>query len=305
MFTGGGAGVIVFFMISGYIILYVLQKELPLEFLIKRIFRIYPLLIFAIFIQVILSYVVYNTPINIHTTLLQMSLMGDFFNTPYALSGVEWTLRVEIMFYVFMFILSFTPLLHNKGYVLLLLFTALILSLKMIAPFPNENFIGYFSTHIPFLFLGSVIYMYEKKNINLLALLLFIGITFYTYFKAIEEFSPQWLQTNFAITGFGIFIILWLIRENLQHIPTSINLFINKLALLTFSVYLFHLFLWSYIELLLEHMGLDSSLFILIILFMWCRLMYLFIETPMNRLGQKLSKSLVIILDSNRKKSYE
>ena len=204
-----------------------------------------------------------------------------------------------------MFILSFTPFLHDKGYVLLLMFTVLTLSLKIIAPFPTEIFVGYFSTYVPFLFLGSVIYMYEKKKINLFALLLFIGVVFYRYFKAIEDFSPHWLHSNFAIIGFVIFIFLWLVRDNLQYIPKSINLFINKLALLTFSVYLFHLFLWTYIELLLTHIDLDSSVFIMIFLFISCALMYLFIETPMNNLGTKISRYSVIMSDSNGKKSYE
>ena len=30
----------------------------------------------------------------------QLLLIGDFFGTPYSLGGVEWTLRVEVLFYV-------------------------------------------------------------------------------------------------------------------------------------------------------------------------------------------------------------
>ena len=40
---GGAAGVIVFFITSGYIITHVLQTESSPDFLIKRLFRIYPL----------------------------------------------------------------------------------------------------------------------------------------------------------------------------------------------------------------------------------------------------------------------
>lgn len=40
VFEGGGAGVVVFFMVSGYIITKVIEFEKPFDFLIKRIFRI-------------------------------------------------------------------------------------------------------------------------------------------------------------------------------------------------------------------------------------------------------------------------
>jgi len=293
MFRGGGAGVIVFFMISGYIILHVLQKEKSFEFLVKRIFRIYPLLIFAILIQVILAYFAHNKSIDLSTTLIQMSLMGDFFNTHYALSGVEWTLRVEVMFYIFMFILSFTKILQNNSYVFYFILIILTLSLKYIAPFPTGNFVGYFTTYIPFLFLGSVVYLYEKKSINIIALLIFIFIVFYRYFKAIEDFSNAWLNSNFAIVGFLIFIFLWLIRDQLHKLPNSINKSITLLALLTYSVYLFHNFLWEYIVKFLEIIGIENKTFIVIILFSWCFIVYKLIETFMNNIGKKLSKKLL------------
>ncbi len=293
MFKGGGAGVVVFFMISGYIILHVLQKEKPFEFLVKRIFRIYPLLIFAILIQVLLAFFFKDKSIDLSTNLIQMSLMGDFFNTPYALSGVEWTLRVEIMFYFFMFILSFTKILRSNPYIYYSILIALTISIKYISPFPTENFVGYFTTYVPFLFLGSVIYIYEKKSINIIALLLFIFIVFYRYFKAIEDFSNSWLNSNFAIVGFLIFMVLWLVRDQLHKLPNSINKNITLLALLTYSVYLFHNFLWGYIAKFLEIIGIENKIFIVLILFLWCFIVYKLIETPMNNIGKKLSKKLL------------
>lgn len=38
---GGAMGVVIFFLVSGYIIPYVLQKESTFEFYLKRVFRIY------------------------------------------------------------------------------------------------------------------------------------------------------------------------------------------------------------------------------------------------------------------------
>ena len=136
MFTGGGAGVIVFFMISGYIVLHVLQSEQPVEFMIKRVFRIYPLLIIAIFVEVFISYVSQDTPISLLQTMQQMSLFGDFFNTPHALLGVEWTLRIEILFYILMFLLSFSFLIKRKNYSLLIIFSVISIGLYYVPPLP-------------------------------------------------------------------------------------------------------------------------------------------------------------------------
>lgn len=293
MFQGGGAGVVVFFMISGYIILHVLQKEKPFEFIIKRIFRIYPLLIFAIFIQVLLSFLTSHSITDLGVILSQMSLMGDFINTPYALAGVEWTLRVEIFFYILMFLLSFTIFLKNKSYILFSILAILTLSVKFISPFPTENFVGYFTSYFPFLFLGSVLYMYEKKRINLLAFLIFVFIVFYRYFKAMEDYSPHWQNSNFAIVGFSIFIILWLTRNKSQHLPNFINHYITTFALLTYSVYLFHNFLWSYISKFIGYIGMDNKFIVFLILLLWCTLVYKLIETPMNKLGKMISKKVL------------
>lgn len=174
MFMGGGAGVVVFFMISGYIILYVLQSEKPTEFLIKRIFRIYPLLIIAIIIEAILYNLILDVPFNFKNMFLQGMLIGDFFNTPYSLAGVEWTLRVEIMFYLFMASLRFMNIFKYSVYLFhnfLWLFIskglqyfgieskALTLSILFIFCFFTYKLI-----EKPFIVIGKKILMYKIKS---------------------------------------------------------------------------------------------------------------------------------------------
>ena len=88
MLFRSGVGVVVFFLISGYIITFILQREALPEYAIKRVFRIYPLYVFAVVIQyALLSRSGMQPSLNI--LLLQTSLLGDFFQTPYTLGGVE------------------------------------------------------------------------------------------------------------------------------------------------------------------------------------------------------------------------
>ncbi|HGC5885481.1 TPA: acyltransferase family protein [Legionella pneumophila] len=87
--SGGAAGVVVFFLVSGYIITYVLQTQNSFEFLIKRIFRIYPLYIFAVLLQTVLLNLIEHVPVNLHVLIPQLLLIGDFFHVPLTLNQVE------------------------------------------------------------------------------------------------------------------------------------------------------------------------------------------------------------------------
>ena len=78
LFSEGGAGVVVFFLVSGYIITHVLQTERTLEFLVKRIFRIYPLYIVAVLLQY-RSLSAAGHPPDLSVLGAQLSLFGDFF----------------------------------------------------------------------------------------------------------------------------------------------------------------------------------------------------------------------------------
>ena len=103
---GGGAGVVVFFLVSGYVISEVLQREGAAPFLLRRVFRIYPLYITA----ALGEWLLVNPPATGSQRLAQWLLAGDFTGAPYALAGVEWTLRLEMLFYAWMALLRLANL---------------------------------------------------------------------------------------------------------------------------------------------------------------------------------------------------
>ena len=165
LFQNGAVGVIVFFLVSGYIITHVLQTEGEVEFLIKRLFRIYPLYIVAVLIWYV-PLVIAGHGESFITLILQLTLLGDFFVTPYALGGVEWTLRIEIIFYLFMMVLSYLGVFNNhKSWILPCMLVVTTLMIGFLSPIPTtEVFKSYFSIFAPFLFLGSMFYLFERKN---------------------------------------------------------------------------------------------------------------------------------------------
>ncbi|MCG2593046.1 hypothetical protein LZ009_09660 [Ramlibacter sp. XY19] len=65
-----------------------LQTEHTVEFLVKRVFRIYSLYVTAVLIHSIVLLLL-GAPVPWGILLPQVLLIGDFFGTPYALARVE------------------------------------------------------------------------------------------------------------------------------------------------------------------------------------------------------------------------
>ena len=137
---GGGAGVVVFFLVSGYIITHVLQRERTPEFLVLRAFRIYPLYVVAVLADYSLLLAQRGSWPPAHTLLPQLLLIGDLRGTPYALNGVEWTLRLEVTFYLLMAGCQMLGLVQaRRGRALALLFAGLVVLLHASPPFPTHT----------------------------------------------------------------------------------------------------------------------------------------------------------------------
>ena len=217
--------------------------------------------------------------------------MGDFFRTPYVLGGVEWTLRVEIVFYLIILLLSIFKILKNPQ-LLFLSFIIITLFIQYIGPFPIEyswsN--GYFTFFFPFLFLGSTIFLYENKEINLMHLIIFfiyiVGY-FWIYFKI---FHPQ-TSPNFMIVGCLIFLVSWFFRENFKS-----NFYVIILSDLTYSIYLFHNWLWDFILKLISFLGFNFlylNVLVLLSLLIFCFFVNKFIEKPFLKLKLKINKNFI------------
>ena len=287
-FNGGGAGVVVFFLVSGYIITQVLRSEKPLEFAIKRIFRIYPIYFVAVFFQIVVSG---NFPAP-GVLVAQLLLVGDFFDAPNTLGGVEWTLRVEIMFYVFMGVLKSLGLLDKYKYALPWTLAAATIVLGLVGPFPNfwKWTEGFFTLFGPFLFVGLFFNLRENKEISLVTLLLFVGLVFGQYYYLLTEYQPKLLNEAFTIIGFLIFVSAWNLRSRLK--VNSLILFFSNL---TYTVYLFHNWLWETIHKTLAKLSitiLHPEIQVFVVLLLVCFIMHKSVEKGGIRLGRVLLKYL-------------
>lgn len=95
----GIVGVLIFFLITGYLIAMMLEKYNRFEFLVNRIFRIFPTLAVSILTIGIFLNITQGISFSVSSYLASMTLTTAFFKiTP--VTGVLWTLFVEVWFYL-------------------------------------------------------------------------------------------------------------------------------------------------------------------------------------------------------------
>jgi peptidoglycan/LPS O-acetylase OafA/YrhL len=287
MIYGGGAGVVVFFLVSGYIITHVLQTEATSEFLIKRVFRIYPLYMAAVLMHSAFLFFLGNA-VPWTTLLLQLLLVGDLFGTPYALAGVEWTLRLEVAFYLLMAgVFSFRRSQHFR---LVLPYGLLAVApvLALLGPFPHAGAMSaYFTLYFPFLLIGSMAYLAERQLASWWVFTALSAVVFAQYYWGIWAYQPAWTGAHFAPLAFAIFLCAWLVRGWFRR-----SALLLVLSDLTFGVYLFHNWLFDYFKrafvLAGIHVGVAHFL-ALVPLLIFCYVMVRAVEKPGVRLGRAVS----------------
>lgn len=291
---GGAAGVVVFFLTSGYIITHVLQKEAPVDFVVKRIFRIYPLFIVAVLLEAAMGYWVYGLKLPPASVMIpRLLLIGDFFDVPNALAGVEWTLRIEVLFYACMVVFKAVGLFTFQR-CLPLVYLGVGVVLYVSPPFPisgNWNS-GYINTYSLFLFVGSLIYLAQQSLADRRLSALCGGGLVLMFLIKISAVQPSWKESNYAIISVGIFLLSVFVNKKLVS-----GRALTLISDLTFSVYLFHNWLWGYLEIPVGRFGLVglSNKFVIAILLL--SICYLFHRT-VERLGQYAGKAVLRKLPS-------
>jgi peptidoglycan/LPS O-acetylase OafA/YrhL len=263
---GGNAGVTLFFIISGYIIPFALEKVQSYRiFFIRRFFRIFPLF-FICAIWVLLKAGIAN--FNFTTFLIQITLLlGPILDTPFVIGGADWTLRVEEWLYIILAFLFF----KNKLNVKYILSVGLLIFLYGILKYFYSGFkITQISLlYFPTCLIGTVIFLYEKGSISKKELQISIATLFLLVVIAhfISIYSLKRVVPLSPFVGLAIFLISYKYR----HLFIQ-NKIITTLSSLTYSAYLFH-----------------SIVFPLIVTHLFfCYALHKFIEKPLIKYSKEI-----------------
>ena len=109
----GYLGVNLFFMISGFVILWSSQSRSAGEFVISRFARLYPSFwICALLTALVVNYAGIVAPLTPRTVGLNLTMVPQMFGADY-IDGVYWTLFVELKFYVIVFLVLLTGTMHH------------------------------------------------------------------------------------------------------------------------------------------------------------------------------------------------
>ena len=161
----GYLGVELFFLISGYVILYSTNRT-PLEFIKKRFLRLYPMY----WIAIIFIFVVTNLPWwenrgpDIGKGLLNLTMMPTVFGGEWV-DQAHWFLLRELQFYLFVIIVMSLGL--GKRLPQIFPIWAIILCIWNLAELPQFK-IWYFSGYFALLSGGAIIYCIGQCGWNLL-----------------------------------------------------------------------------------------------------------------------------------------
>ena len=244
---GGKIGVIVFFLISGFIISLVARDESRTEFVTKRILRIFPALIAATFVGYATYSISYaqgwgpiysNDAVTAKDFLKSAFMISWLVPSPRALS-VAWSLMPELIFYGLVFLSM--PLL--KRYPLRATWALTGLCVLMAAPMgvlPYFHYLGHFTVYLPIFLIGRVLYLHQSGSANNGQALALLGLHLTMFCAIFESRFPSELFRSYGMI-FNVAYSIFLFIAAMAMAPKSCPHWIAFLSKISYSLYLVHL----------------------------------------------------------------
>jgi peptidoglycan/LPS O-acetylase OafA/YrhL len=168
----GGLGVSLFFAISGYVIFMTLDRvRTAREFLASRFSRLYP----VFWVCVLITWLLWRAldwpgmPTGLRALVLNLTMLPQQFDAP-LISGVYWSLRDELFFYLWMLLLWQLGWLQRParfiGAWLMLAALALVVQHATGISVPYSAVMTLLLNNIPWFMLGVLIYVHQHQRIG-------------------------------------------------------------------------------------------------------------------------------------------
>jgi exopolysaccharide production protein ExoZ len=256
-FSLGAAGVDLFFIISGFIMVYITFGKYysPIDFLKKRVTRIVPLYWMLTLVAAVV-FILQPSLVNAHNG--ETTIVGSF--TLFPISGkvmllaVAWTLQYEFLFY---FIFSaFLPFL-NKRYILV---SITIISATLLGIKDHDNYIVRFFSNpiiLEFIYGMAAFFILRNTKLNSLACIMTGALTFYAFHYFNIGLEHRYI--GYGVPMLFIFLGVASIKNDdgiIKLKPLKVLAYIGNAS---YSIYLTHIFSISITVLLLRKINLLSA----------------------------------------------
>lgn len=299
--NGGHLGVLIFFLISGFIITHVSLKENIVEFAVKRLFRIFPPLVASFVLTYVIVQFCYKyglaMPLGIGERTLneyvQSLFLINYITGTTSVNAVTWTLLIEMVFYIVTAsLISFTK---NDNVKSTLCFIAIISVIICMSYYSVETrSLANLSVYVLFLLIGRVYYFYSSgmMSANKAGLLAttcaFLYVSFYGYLYPGLLFSAP-VNAYPAIYSDIISILIFLLSANFLLKAGKISVF---LANISYSTYLLHLPVGGLAMVVLDKYGFTFEWSIVISVLTCFAVSYVFLVT-IEKPTQKLARIIL------------
>jgi peptidoglycan/LPS O-acetylase OafA/YrhL len=287
----GFMGVVVFFLISGYLITHVAQREDRFVFVVKRFFRIYPPLFFSIVLIVIFGFfkgVYYKA-----WDVVFAATLFNYLNVPQnPVNGAAWTLIIEVLFYILV-CLFMTPIKKMAVLGSLLISTSCLIAILSSRNLGDNYFLFAVNmSFVPYLLMGQLLYYVHNKRISFGTFALLTMFNYFIIMKGIISIHSNFYQpsNSYGVTfvySYFIFTIAMISNEWLrENIVVRCLSYFSKIS---YSLYMIHATIGFFLlDILMPRIGYSLALLVTVFTFIFCsHWVYYLIEKPSQEFGIK------------------
>lgn len=242
--NAGNFGVVLFFLVSGFIVTHTGFSENPRGYATKRFLRIYPMLALSVLLSAGL-FLVHLHPVTTgeaHTVtpltiLTNASLVNNLLAPEVVLVVVTWTLIIEVLFYLLL--LAALPLLRRAVWPVMAGELALVALIMVTAHLAGHTYFLFAVnvSYLPALLIGQVVWAVWSNRIPLWTGAVFGVIAWaeYVWGGAPGMGRNDWAFDHNLVLGIAVFLVALLVEPKLR--PTK---WIGFLADRSYSLYLLH-----------------------------------------------------------------
>lgn len=308
----GRTGVVVFFLVSGFVIPSSLDRDgprLPLarEFVIRRFFRLYPLYWLSIPLGVLTARTIWGNPFGWGAFMANFTMIQEFFGIESA-EGLYWTLHTELVFYALclgiflVFGLRSIWVLAAAAAAFLALPAVIVAAARLTGGWGTTADAFYLCVDLSVMFCGALLRRWHDGSLGAAGKIVTAALVAFWILEPMNAVAllpfPVFQNLPHANVSYTAAVVVFLIGTFLIRIRIPA---IVQLGRASYSLYLFHpIVFWPLVRLCSIHylpVLRDKPLWIYMLVAIGLSIglalfLYRRVEQPMIRLGARLARRL-------------